>query len=78
VIIFTKGADSAVFEKAKEFEHFVIINKNINSFAKEGLRTLLFAKRTLSMEVYQGWLDRRNRAKRKLMEKLCSKEEYTQ
>lgn len=76
VIVYTKGADSNIFEKSKPFEFLDKISKNIDSFAKEGLRTLVFAKKVVSLEVYQSFLDRRSRAKKKMMEKLCEKEDY--
>lgn len=53
VIIYTKGADTAIFEKASWLENSDIFISHINSFAKNGLRTLVFAKRVMSLKDYR-------------------------
>jgi len=52
VIVFTKGADTAIFEKSNWYEHSYGFTNHINSFAKNGLRTLVFAKRVISLNEY--------------------------
>lgn len=64
MIVFTKGADSQVLAKAKKYKFEKEINNKITNFAKEGLRTLLFAKRVMLSADYQKFIDRRNTAKK--------------
>ena len=62
-ILFTKGADSAIFprlEVAKAgSEEEAILEKtqqHLNMYAKQGLRVLVMAKRVLSDNEYDEWL----------------------
>ena len=48
----------------------------ITSFAKEGLRTLLFAKRVVSIEQYKVWTDRKAQAKKNKIDRLISNSQY--
>ena len=63
-ILFCKGADSAVFPRLKKHdptsEEEAILektNRHINMYAKQGLRVLVMAKRILSDEEYDEWLE---------------------
>jgi magnesium-transporting ATPase (P-type) len=56
VILFTKGADSAIFEKAHWYADSDSFNRNIDAFAKDGLRTLVFAKKVLSAKDLRDYL----------------------
>ena len=62
-ILFCKGADSAIFPRLKTAlpgsEDEVILEKtqqHLNIYAKQGLRVLVMAKRTLSDVEYDEWL----------------------
>ena len=63
-ILFCKGADSAVFPRLKKHdptsEEKAILEKtekHLNIYAKQGLRVLVMAKRILSDEEYNEWLE---------------------
>lgn len=60
-IMYTKGADSAIFERAHWYTDSEAFNHNIDVFAKEGLRTLVFAKRILTGKELKGYLSRKER-----------------
>jgi hypothetical protein len=47
----------------------------LNSFAKDGLRTLVFSKRVLSQQVFQKWQEERQTAHRECRQKVITKEE---
>lgn len=61
VTLFTKGADSAIFERAHWYEDSEAFNRNIDAFAKEGLRTLVFAKKVLSPRFMKNYLKEKDR-----------------
>ena len=51
IFIHTKGADSAVFQKtSRNFKGSKkeSLNKSLEEFSKEGLRTLVFSKREIT------------------------------
>ncbi len=50
ILIFTKGADSAIFDKSVSYKYQASFESNINEFAIEGLRTLVFGYRKISEE----------------------------
>jgi magnesium-transporting ATPase (P-type) len=52
IILITKGADSAVFERSLPCQFGGMLSNNLNSFAKEGLRTLLYAQKIVSQKEY--------------------------
>lgn len=52
ILVLTKGADSCIFDKAQPYEYGKILNDHLNEFAKEGLRTLVFAKRIINTQTY--------------------------
>ena len=63
-ILFCKGADSAVFPRLKKHdptsEEEAILEKtksDLNNYAIQGLRVLVMAKRILSDEEYNEWLE---------------------
>lgn len=59
LMLITKGADSAVFERSLPCQFGGRLSDNLNSFAKEGLRTLLFAKKIMSQKEYDNWKDKK-------------------
>lgn len=73
IILYCKGADSCVFEKAHPYDH-PRFKDNLNSFAKDGLRTLVFAKRILSQQVYEKWQEQRVTARAQYRQKIITKE----
>lgn len=46
--MFTKGADNSILSKAQYFDKKDDFEDSINEFAKQGYRTLAFAKRILT------------------------------
>jgi phospholipid-translocating ATPase len=74
VLLFSKGADSAIFEKAHPYD-YARFNDNLNSFAKDGLRTLVFAKRILTSQLYERWQEQRATARSHYRQKMITKEE---
>ncbi|XP_029971750.1 probable phospholipid-transporting ATPase VB [Salarias fasciatus] len=71
-VLYTKGADYAIMELlgTPYAEHFKGKQKNVatdtqhhvDCYAKEGLRTLCFAKKIVSEKMYEDWLVGRQRA----------------
>jgi magnesium-transporting ATPase (P-type) len=55
ILIFTKGADSAIFEKSIPYKHQIAFQANIDEYAIEGLRTLVFGYRKMTSEEYQSY-----------------------
>ena len=53
ILIFTKGADSAMFEKSIPYKYQISFQANIDEYAIEGLRTLVFGYRKMSTEEYK-------------------------
>ncbi|XP_066523155.1 phospholipid-transporting ATPase VB isoform X2 [Hoplias malabaricus] len=74
IIVYTKGADAGIMERLhKSFkdkprvknENTGIANKtqkDLDSYAKDGLRTLCFAKKVVSEQAYRLWMDKRQEA----------------
>ncbi|XP_048884774.1 phospholipid-transporting ATPase VB isoform X2 [Brienomyrus brachyistius] len=73
VVIYTKGADSAIMERlAKSAENQPEENKrkriaaktqrHLHLYAKDGLRTLCIAKKVMSLQAYTDWLAVRQEA----------------
>ncbi|CAB1451863.1 unnamed protein product [Pleuronectes platessa] len=69
VVVYTKGADSVIMdlaetskgaEQAQEFHSHIKdqSQKHLDSYAREGLRTLCIAKKALEEEEYEAWLKR--------------------
>jgi magnesium-transporting ATPase (P-type) len=75
VTLYTKGADSAIFEKAHWYANSEAFNTNINFFAKDGLRTLVFAKKALSAREIKQYLAEKDRIRFAVRERMISKEE---
>lgn len=55
ILIFTKGADSAMFEKSIPYKYQISFQTNIDEYAIEGLRTLVFGYRKMSTEEYKNF-----------------------
>jgi magnesium-transporting ATPase (P-type) len=73
-MMFTKGADSAIFEQAHPYDHPRFVS-NLNFFAKDGLRTLVFAKRIISSLIYERWQEQRQATRVQYRQKMITKEE---
>ncbi|XP_067470072.1 probable phospholipid-transporting ATPase VD isoform X2 [Thunnus thynnus] len=66
VVVYTKGADSVIMDLAEGAEQAQDIyshireqtQKHLNSYAREGLRTLCIAKKVVEEEEYEVWLKR--------------------
>ncbi|KAJ5066837.1 putative phospholipid-transporting atpase [Anaeramoeba ignava] len=59
IIIYTKGADNVIYERLAEKQPFENIRdqttEHLETFGKEGLRTLCFAMREVEKEEYESW-----------------------
>jgi len=60
IILYTKGADSVMLEKlSKNNEDYEFLQemtkKHLDLFSSEGLRTLTFTKKELTVEEYENW-----------------------
>lgn len=75
VRIFTKGADTSIFERAGWYDHSECFVNNIDVFAKEGLRTLVFAERIISQAEYKKYLRKRESIRNQIKHRLISKDE---
>lgn len=51
-IIYTKGADNIIYQRSKETKY----DQDVNIYAAEGLRTLVFAQREMEEEELEKWL----------------------
>uniref|UniRef100_A0A8C2L3H3 Phospholipid-transporting ATPase n=1 Tax=Cyprinus carpio TaxID=7962 RepID=A0A8C2L3H3_CYPCA len=57
VVVYTKGADNVIMELA-EAEVMERTQRNLDQYAREGLRTLCVAKKVLEEQEYEAWLKR--------------------
>ncbi len=58
IVLFCKGADSVIYSRLKQGEQAELRRstaEHLETFAREGLRTLCIAQRELSEEEYQTW-----------------------
>ena len=57
VFVYCKGADNAIFARLKEDNNNVgrTVEENIEKWSRQGLRTLLFAKRQIDKRDYLKW-----------------------
>ncbi|OUM68577.1 hypothetical protein PIROE2DRAFT_53189 [Piromyces sp. E2] len=70
IIILCKGADSVILERLKKREEMTekekqildITNDHLTQYSVEGLRTLLYGYREISLEEYEEWLNIWNEA----------------
>ncbi|GJD09207.1 Probable phospholipid-transporting ATPase 5 [Galdieria sulphuraria] len=71
ILLLVKGAESVIFPRLKQEnrEEIETANFQVEKFAKEGLRTLVFAERELSPEFYQEWIEKLNHAELALYER---------
>ena len=54
--LYTKGADSIIFDRMDSSSGYILeTTKNLDDYAKDGLRTLLLAKRSLSSSEFSSW-----------------------
>ncbi|GJQ09141.1 hypothetical protein GpartN1_g6649.t1 [Galdieria partita] len=71
ILLLVKGAESVIFPRLKQEnrEEIETANFHVEKFAKEGLRTLVFAERELSKELYQDWIEKLKHAELALYER---------
>ena len=59
IVMYIKGADNIIFQRTKQeylnSEKFKNLKDILDSYAREGLRTLLLAKRTLDPQEFKSW-----------------------
>lgn len=62
--VFCKGADTAILSRLKDGQEEIIENtdEHLESFAKDGLRTLCIAKKDLTEDEYESWMQNHKRA----------------
>ena len=57
--VFVKGADSVILERlgpaVEQRRHYDVTIGHLESFAREGLRTLCLATRTVEQQYYREW-----------------------
>ena len=57
ILVMTKGADSTIIpllkNESKQKDVLKIVERNLESYAKEGLRTLVIAEQEMTSEEYQ-------------------------
>jgi phospholipid-transporting ATPase len=63
IILICKGADNKIIERSNNIENRQEMVYHVEKFAKEGLRTLLIAKRVLTDEEYQEFNKKYSQAK---------------
>ena len=56
--VMCKGADSIIYPRLKTRDFVNDTQKHLESYASEGLRTLLLAEKTISIEEYEEWMER--------------------
>lgn len=61
-ILFCKGADSSMLPLCKDNQYTKILQENVDTFAKTGLRTLVMAKRKLNKQETYDWMTTFNAA----------------
>lgn len=64
--MYTKGADTVMLKVVKEGEDVLTIQRHIDEFAKEGLRTLVFAGKELSEQEFKTWFAKFQEARNSL------------
>jgi len=60
--VMCKGADSIIYPRLANRDFVNSTEKYLESFAGEGLRTLLLAEKTISKEEYEKWAEKLNQA----------------
>ena len=56
ILVITKGADSIIEKRLKKNSKYLPKTQGyLDAYAKEGLRTLLIASKTLSEKEYENW-----------------------
>jgi phospholipid-translocating P-type ATPase (flippase) len=59
IVVYTKGADNVILERisaASAAADKPLLLQNLNAYARNGLRTLVFARKIVSNEWYDNWL----------------------
>ncbi|CDF39593.1 unnamed protein product [Chondrus crispus] len=64
--MFTKGADTIMLKLLNKDANIELIQNHIDEFAKEGLRTLVFAMKELEEKDFQTWFERFQEAQNSL------------
>jgi len=78
IIILCKGADSVILERLKKREDMTpeekrvldVTNDHLTQYSVEGLRTLLYGIREISLQEYEQWLDVWNEASTALTDRV--------
>ncbi|CAG8499976.1 11543_t:CDS:10 [Ambispora leptoticha] len=57
ITLFCKGADNVIFERLRTGQDYMLntTGEHLEEFAKEGLRTLCLAKKTIDVKEYEKW-----------------------
>lgn len=66
ILLICKGADNEIFKRAKNSRILESLQKNVDTFAREGLRVLVIGKKELSNEEYIEFDQKMRDAKREL------------
>jgi phospholipid-translocating P-type ATPase (flippase) len=53
--LYMKGADNVMFERIRAGENIAEVEEVVKAYGREGLRTLIIAKRKISNEEYERW-----------------------
>jgi magnesium-transporting ATPase (P-type) len=61
-VLYTKGADNIMLERAKAGFDPAVLNEHLSSYAQVGLRTLVLAKKDLSASFFKAWIKKWNDA----------------
>ncbi|GMM52574.1 aminophospholipid-translocating P4-type ATPase [Starmerella bacillaris] len=67
--IFTKGADTVIFERLRNSSEEVLVSDALEEFASMGLRTLCLAQRELSESEYAEWREKYQKASTSLTDR---------
>ncbi|KAL9642784.1 hypothetical protein ABK040_009859 [Willaertia magna] len=62
ITLYIKGADNVIKSRAKKENNFIEIDKQLSLLSMDGLRTLVLAKRELTMDEFNDWYQRYKQA----------------
>lgn len=67
--LFTKGADDVIYERLDRSQDTTKLKIHLDSFAQEGLRTLLYGYRILELNEFNDWLEIYQKANTELVDR---------
>jgi phospholipid-translocating ATPase len=67
--LYVKGADDVIYERLRSDQDTVQLRRDLDDFAREGLRTLVYGYRVLSDEDYTKWFEIYQKAKTELVDR---------